>query len=223
MNSLGSHVFQNAGQQLVTIAQSRNLWMALLFIALFSFAPGFSTPLFYKQTDELHFSKQSIGNLGVFSVFCAILATIVYGKFIKRIQIRTMLLAGIATAAVGTLFYLFYSTWTHAVLIESEYGFFFRPCRGRSSRPRGASYASGVRRSWVLTHYFDSQRSLFRCRHPGSYLADHNWPFANLVYLNAGTTAIVLLLLPLLPAALMRSKDEAENTIVSDGGSILGN
>jgi hypothetical protein len=41
----------------------------------------------------------------------------------------------------------------------------------------------------------------------GSYLADHQWPFANLVYLNAGTTAIVLLLLPFLPAALMRSKD----------------
>jgi predicted MFS family arabinose efflux permease len=41
----------------------------------------------------------------------------------------------------------------------------------------------------------------------GSYLADHKWPFANLVYLNAGTTAIVLLLLPFLPAALMRGKD----------------
>jgi hypothetical protein len=41
----------------------------------------------------------------------------------------------------------------------------------------------------------------------GSYLADHKWAFANLVYLNAGTTAIVLILLPLLPAALMRSKD----------------
>ena len=40
--------------------------MVLLFIALFYFSPGFSTPLFYKQTDELHFSKQAIGNLGVF-------------------------------------------------------------------------------------------------------------------------------------------------------------
>ena len=28
------------------------------------FSPGFSTPLFYRQTDELHFSKQAIGNLG---------------------------------------------------------------------------------------------------------------------------------------------------------------
>ena len=223
MNSLGSDVFHNAGRQLVTIARSRNLWMALLFIALFYFAPGFSTPLFYKQTDELHFSKQSIGNLGVFSGFCAILATIVYGRFIKRIQIRTMLLAGIATAAVGTLFYLFYSTWTHAVLIESEYGFFFGLAEvalldlaARATPPgcEGLGYSLII--SIRNVAYFGADIL-------GSYLADHNWPFADLVYLNAGTTAIVLLLLPLLPAALMRSKDEAGNTTVSDGGSILGN
>ena len=41
----------------------------------------------------------------------------------------------------------------------------------------------------------------------GSHLVDHKWSFSSLVYLNAGTTAVVLLLLPFLPAALMRSKD----------------
>ena len=49
----------------------------------------------------------------------------------------------------------------------------------------------------------------------GSYLADHKWPFANLVYLNAGTTAVVLILVPLLPATLMQSKDAA----LKKGGS----
>jgi MFS family permease len=105
-----SEVFHNAGHQLMTIVRSRNLWMALLFIALFYFSPGFSTPLFYRQTDELHFSKQAIGNLGVFSGFFGILATVVYSQLIKRVQIRTMLLIGVATSAAGTLLYLFYST-----------------------------------------------------------------------------------------------------------------
>src|ERR1700740_302382 len=72
---LGKEAFCNAGRQLVTIVRSRNLWMGLLFIALFYFSPGFTTPLFYKQTDELNFSKQAIGNLGVFSGEFAILAT----------------------------------------------------------------------------------------------------------------------------------------------------
>ena len=44
--------------------------------------------------------------------------------------------------------------------------------------------------------------ALFGADVVGSYLADHKWPFANLVYLNSGTTAIVLILLPLLPACV---------------------
>jgi hypothetical protein len=51
--------------------------------------------------------------------------------------------------------------------------------------------------------------ALFGADVVGSYLSDHKWPFANLVYLNAGTTAVVLILVPLLPAALMQSKDAA--------------
>ena len=53
----------------------------------------------------------------------------------------------------------------------------------------------------------------------GSYLADHKWSFTNLVYLNAGTTAIVLILLPLLPNALMRSTDMASRNRRSNDGS----
>src|SRR5580698_1833579 len=120
-----SEVFHNAGRQLKTIVRSRNLWMALLFMALFYFSPGFSTPLFYRQTDELHFSKQAIGNLGVFGSAFAILAAILYSQLIKRLNIRMMILIGVVTAAAGTLLYLFYSSWTRAVLIESQNGLFF--------------------------------------------------------------------------------------------------
>ena len=85
----GHEVFHNASQQLITIVRSRNLWMALLFLTFFYFSPGFSTPLFYKQTDELHFSKQAIGNLGVFGGAFGILAAVAYSQLIKRVQIRT--------------------------------------------------------------------------------------------------------------------------------------
>jgi len=56
----------------------------------------------------------------------------------------------------------------------------------------------------------------------GSHLADHKWPFSNLVYLNAGTTAIVLLLLPFLPAALMCSRDKLPNITTPEGTSSAG-
>jgi MFS family permease len=204
-----SVVFQNAGQQLKTIMRSPNLWLALLFIGLFYFSPGFSTPLFYRQTDELHFSKQAIGNLGVFSGAFAILAAILYSQLIKRFPIRLLLLLTVAASAGGTLFYLFYSSWIPAVLIECQNGFFFGLAEitildlAARATPKGCE---GLGYSLMLSI---RNVAIFGADIVGSYLADHKWPFANLVYLNAGTTAVVLVLLPLLPAALMRSKDAA--------------
>jgi MFS family permease len=208
-----------AGHQLMTIVRSKNLWMALLFIALFYFSPGFSTPLFYRQTDELHFSKQAIGNLSIFSGFFGILATVAYSQLIKRVQIRTMLLIGVATAASGTLLYLFYSNWTRAMFIESQNGLFFSLAElalldlAARATPKGCE---GLGYSLML-----SIRNLAASGADiiGSHLADHQWTFGNLVLLNAGTTTIVLLLLPFLPAALMRSKDGSPNGVVPDGSS----
>ena len=55
-----SVVYQNAGQQLKTIIRSKNLWVALLFIALFYFSPGFSTPLFYcRRMNSISPSRRS--------------------------------------------------------------------------------------------------------------------------------------------------------------------
>ena len=201
-------VLQNASRQLKTIVRAKNLWLALLFIALYYFAPGIGTPLFYRQTDTLHFSKQAIGNLGVFSGGLAILAAISYSQLIKRVNIRMLLFISIALAALGTLFYLCYSNYGRAVLIESQNGFFFGFAEvalmdlAARSTPKGCE---GLGYSLILSI---RNVALFGADIVGSYLADHKWPFHRLVYLNAGTTAIVLVLLPFLPAALMRSKDK---------------
>jgi len=200
-------VLQNAGRQLKTIVRAKNLWLALLFIALYYFSPGFGTPLFYRQTDTLHFSQQA--NLGVFSGGLAILAAISYSQLIKQVNIRMLLFISIALAALGTLFYLLYSNYGRAVLIDSQNGFFFGFAEvalmdlAARSTPKGCE---GLGYSLILSirNVASSGADIV-----GSYLADHKWPFHRLVYLNAGTTAIVLVLLPFLPAALMTSKDNA--------------
>ena len=205
--SRGREVFHTVAEQLKTIVRSRNLWMALLFIAFFYFSPGFSTPLFYKQTDELHFSKQAIGNLGIFGGLFGIIAAVVYSQLIKRVQIRIMLLIGVVTSAIGTLLYLFYSTYPRAVFIDSQNGFFFTLAElafldlAARATPKGCE---GLAYSLMLSI---RNVAVFGADVVGSYLADHKWAFSSLVYLNAGTTAIVLVLLPFLPAALMRGKD----------------
>jgi hypothetical protein len=204
-------VLQNAGRQLKTIVHSKSLWVGLLFIGLFYFSPGFSTPLFYKQTDELHFSPQAIGNLGAFAGCFAILAAIVYGRLITRFSIRILLFISIMAAAVETLFYLFYSDWTRAVLIESQNGFFSALAEvalidlAARSTPKGCE---GLGYALILSV---SNVAQFGADVVGSHLADNHWAFAHLVYLNAGTTAFVLVLLPLLPSVLMRSKDATQS------------
>src|SRR4029077_398381 len=148
-----------------------------------------------------------------------ILAAVLYGQLIKRIQIRTMLFIGIATAAAGTLLYFFYSTWERAIFIESLNGFFSSLAElatldlAARATPKGCE---GLGYSLILSI---RNVAIFRADIVGSHWADHNWPFASLVYLSAGTTAIVLILLPLLPAALMRAKDTAVHTTVSNGTS----
>jgi MFS family permease len=203
----GAAVLENARKQLRTIVGSRNLWITLLFIGLFYFSPGFGTPLFYRQTDELHFSKQAIGNLGVFSAASAILAAIIYSQLIKRVKIRFLLVISIALNALGTLLYLFYSDYAHAVLIDSQNGFLFALAEitlidlAARSTPKGCE---GLGYSLIISIL---NVALFGADVVGSYLADHHWAFAHLVYLSSGTTAIVLIFLPFLPAALMGSND----------------
>ena len=143
----------------------------------------------------------------MFSGGFSILAAVLYSQLIKRIKIRFLLFISIALAALGTLFYLFYSKYNRAVLIESQNGFFFGFAEvtlmdlATRSTPKGCE---GLGYSLILSM---RDLALFGADIIGSYLADHKWPFAHLVFLNAGTTAIVLVLLPFLPAALMRSRD----------------
>ena len=201
-------VFANAGQQLKTIFTSGTLWFALLFIGLYYFSPGFSTPLFYKQTDELKFKPTDIGLLGTWAGAFGITAALLYGFLIKRVNIRFMLFGGIFLAGMGTLLYLFYNNYTLAKAIESQNGFFGTLAEvalmdlAARATPKGCE---GLGYSLILSM---RNVALFGADIVGSRLSDNKWPFAWLVFLNAGTTLVVLILLPFLPRKIMASRDQ---------------
>jgi hypothetical protein len=207
-SSSSATVFRNAGEQLQTIGRSKTLWFALVFVGLFYFSPGFNTPLLFRQTDELKLTPQFIGNLGVFSGGAGLVAALLYGQLIKRVNIKTMILVGVVTAASGTFFYLLYNGPGAAIAIESQNGFFFTMAEvalldlAARATPVGCE---GLGYSLILSV---RNLALFGADYVGSKLSDsYHWPFSNLVFLNAGTTAIVLILLPFMPAAIMRSRD----------------
>jgi hypothetical protein len=196
-------------EQLSIIIRSGVLWAALGFILLYYFSPGFGTPLYYKQNDELHFSQQQIGNLGAFGGGFGILGAALYGIFIRKLNIRVLLTAGVVLSAGGTLLYLFYDNYFHAQLIESQNGFFgafaevaLMDLAARST-PKGCE---GLGYSLILSM---RNVAIFGADIIGSKLSDAKWPFSHLVYLNAGTTALVLIFIPFLPLVVMRRKDTA--------------
>src|SRR5260370_28399809 len=56
--------FRNTLHGVAAALRSRRLWLVALFLFLYSFAPGFGTPLYYHMTDTLRFSQAYIGVLG---------------------------------------------------------------------------------------------------------------------------------------------------------------
>src|SRR5207248_5818451 len=91
-----------------------------LFLVYIS--PGFATPLTYRQTDVLHFSKQFIGNLGTVEGVMGLIGAALYAVLCRRVKLRWLLVISIATNAAGFLLFLIYTRDT-AILVHAVSGF----------------------------------------------------------------------------------------------------
>lgn len=203
-------VWTRAGQQLKLVFASKTLWSASGLIVLFFFSPGFSTPLFYRQTNMLHFGPNFIGtSLGLASSIGGMVGAVLYGVICRRFNLRTMLFAGILLNILGGLLYYGYHPTRHtAIGIEIANGFlgtlgvlplFDLATRATPRGGEGMGYAlmMGARNAAV-----------FGADYVGSYLQDYaHLPWNGLVLLNVGTTALCLIAVPFLPGLLMKARD----------------
>lgn len=198
----------NVLAQLKTLVRSGPLLGAAGLLFLVYISPGFQTPLYFYQTDTLKFSQQFIGNLGFISGTLGLLGSVIYGVACRRLSLRPLLALGIGCSVVSTLFYLSYTSATAAMFIEGGAGIFATlaelPLMDLAARatPRGSeglgfAVMMSVRNLAIgLSDYF------------GSWLMDQvHVGFTSLVWLNAGTTALVLVVIPFLPAILMNRRD----------------
>ncbi len=218
-SSTAPETFARAGTQLGTIFRSGSLWLAALFIFLLFAAPGFTTPLYFVQNDVLKFSQQTIGNLGLLAAAGGLAAAGLYSVLCKRFALRPLLVGGILLAAYGSICYLRYRSFNAAAFIETQNGFCFEMAElavldlAARATPRGAE---GLGFSLLL-----SMRNLaiFGTDKLGSRLIEvYKMKFEQLVFLNSGSTLLVLVLIPLLPRALTAYKDAQK----ADGGQSAG-
>ncbi len=210
-------VLRNAGRQLQTLVQSRTLWAAGAFLALVYISPGFTTPLLFMQTDTLKFSTPYIGLMETIEGAAGLVGAAIYGILCRKFKLRQLLTTAIALNALGTLLYLQYghgsAPFIHAVggfvVICSELSLMDLAVR---STPRGCE-SLGFSLMMSARNFALAGSDVI-----GSWLIDsHGWVFHQLVWLNSGTTAFILILIPFLPGLILNRKDGGP--ITADGAS----
>jgi MFS family permease len=203
-----NETWTKAKAQFSWLIRSRTMWTAAGLLFLVYIAPGFATPLYYLQTDTLKLSQQFIGTLILLGGLFGIAGSFLYAFLCPKFPLRVLLYLSVAASALGSLGYLFYRSAMAASIVESENGliaaFVTLALMDLAARatPRG-SEALGFALMMSVLNVAQSLSDIF-----GSWLMDqHHVSFFKLVWLNAGTTAFVLFVIPLLPCALIERCD----------------
>ncbi len=192
------------------ILRSRALWLAAAFIFLKELSPGFGTPLFYVQTKTLHFSPQFLGWLGALFNATAILGALVYARLCTRLPLARLLTLGIVLSALSSLLFLGYRSHASALLIQGVSGLLgifvsvaLMDLAARAA-PRGAE---AMAYSLLMSAF---NLGLTCSDLLGSWLYDkHHVGLPALIWVSAGTTALTLLAIPLMPRAVLERSDRS--------------
>jgi predicted MFS family arabinose efflux permease len=207
MTRVRNPVLVQAQRQLSQILRSRALWLAAAMLFLVYVVPGLNTALTYRQSDELHFSKELIGRLASVEGAAGIAFALVYAVICSRFRLRTLIVFAIASNAAATLLFLSYTASdayaihaaTGALSVLSELSLMDLAVR---STPRGCE-GLGFALMMSVRNFGIAMSDVI-----GSKLMDQaHFGFSTLVLINAATTAAVLLFVPALPKVLVLRKE----------------
>jgi len=201
-------VWHDVKVQFKIAVKAKSLWFAAGLLFLVQFAPGFSTPLMFYQTDTLHFSEKFIGLLTLIDAIAGAAGAFFYVYFCRRLSLRQLLYGSVFLTAALSLLYLGYNDRNSAMLIEAVYCFVLSlaqlPLFDLAARatPKGSEAVgySVIMSVWNWGLFFSDLL--------GSGLYEkYHMPFKSLVWLNAATTALVLVAIPFLPSLLVDHRE----------------
>jgi Na+/melibiose symporter-like transporter len=194
--------------QFKVVLSCKNIWICGGLLFLVNLAPGFGTPLFYYKSEVLKFSEQFIGNLTVVGGVMGLIGALLYPLLCRKFHLRGLLYLSISSTVLSSLCYLGYVSKSSAIVIEGlgilGYTLAQLPLFDLAARatPKG-SEALGYAVMLALANLSSSFSDVL-----GSYLFEkYKLTFMNLVWLNAGTTALVLFVIPFLPGYLVDKKE----------------
>ena len=108
---------------LLAAFKKRELWIVGLFLFLYYFSPGLSTPLYYTMTDGLKFPQGYIGILGSISSAGWIVGALLYRRLFGDLSSKRLLQLSIALGTVTTAAYLLLMNELSAAILSFCGGF----------------------------------------------------------------------------------------------------
>ena len=205
----GTATLPQVTRHLGTTLRSRDTWLVAAIAALFYFAPGIATALFYRQQNLLHLGTRGQGFLVFLNGVFGVLAAVLYGTFAaRRFTLRTLLVVCLLFGAAGDFGYFFYSSVPRAWVIDSCWGFGYTLAEValmhlmvRASPRGGEAFAFAL---LVAVRNV----CLYGADWFGAGLMDRfHVQFRTLVTTNALTSLLAVPLVWLLPAALVSVRD----------------
>ncbi len=204
----------NTGAAKATLLQfkklftSRTMWIATVFWMLVRFTPGFQTPLYFHQTDHLKLSQEFIGILTFINAGTALVGSVAYIYLCRKYPLRTLLYFGVTLSVLSAFCYLGYNSQLGAILVESAAGlgtgmaFLAILDLLARSTPKGCE-ALG----YALIFSFGNISLQMSDVWGSSWFEKLGNSFTPMVWINSGTSALVLLAIPFLPKSLVAHTD----------------
>jgi predicted MFS family arabinose efflux permease len=180
-------------------------------------APGLQTAMLYYQTDVLRFDPRFIGLLQTLQGAAGILGAATYAYLCRRLTLKVSLVVGIVLNAASGLLYLRYDSAVAAAIIDTTAAYLtvlatmpLYDLAARATPPGLESFGFSLMMSIRNVAIFAISD------YTGSYLYDHyHVGFKPLVWINSGSSAAVLLFVPLLPAALLAAREDDRHAATS--------
>jgi MFS family permease len=187
-------------QSMVAALKSTKLYLVALFLFLYSFAPGFGTPLYYFMTDELKFSQSYIGILGSIASAGWIAGAVVHRCFLHKMSSKALLYLSIVLGTLATASFLLLAGEVTAAIVNFANGAAMMIATIASltlaadycpKRSEGFAFA-GLMSIMNLADLFSNNI--------GAFLYEYvfNNQLGPLIVVSAATTAVAALLVPLL-------------------------
>ena len=190
-------------RSIVSAARSARLYLVALFLFLYSFAPGFGTPLYYFMTDELKFSQAYIGILGSIASAGWIAGALVHRWLLGRMSAKALLYLSIVLGTLSAASFLLLAGEVSAAIVNFANGAAMMIAT-IASLTLAADYCPKRSEGFAFAGLMSVMNLAEVCSNTvGAFLYEHLFQgqLAPLIVVSAASTAVAAGLVPLLRQA----------------------